>query len=387
MREKMSGWPPGVNGTMMRIGRLGNSAAASALFAPCAAGTAQATLAAAQRMVLTGELLILISSSRDVFSRVWLEQLLIAILRTPTYDRDPRPRSTTHNPQSTTHGFFEETMPTAPVRNGEIYYEESGSGELIVLIAGLGHGAAYFEKTLPLLAKFGRAVAIDTRGVGRSTSRAERFSVESWAADAVELLDHFGAERAHLVGSSLGACIALQAALEYPQRVASLTSVAGFSELDCSLELNFRLRIGIIEKLGLGDALAAHIAMWTLGRDYINTAEGAAAVERLFAAVRRNSPERYLAFIRAILEFGRVEGEKRGQPPLTARLGEIRIPTCVVVGEQDILTPVRQSRQIADHIAGAEFHVIPRCGHITFTERPEETSAIIGDFLARANGA
>jgi pimeloyl-ACP methyl ester carboxylesterase len=274
-------------------------------------------------------------------------------------------------------------VPTVPLKNGDIYFEESGSGELIILMAGLGHGAAYFEKTLPVLGRIGRAVAIDPRGIGRSTSKAERYSVEGWAEDVAELTERLGFSRAHLVGSSLGACVALQAAVDYPDRVASLVVVAGFSELDRSLELNFRMRIGIIEKLGLGDELAAHIAMWTLGRDFINTQEGQAAVERLFASVRRNSPERYLAFIRAILAFGRVEPGQEGRPKLTQRLGEIRVPTCVIVGGQDILTPVSQSRQIADRIPGAEVYVIPGCGHITFSEKPDETAKLVGDFLRR----
>ena len=278
-------------------------------------------------------------------------------------------------------------MPTVKVRNGEIYFEESGSGEPVVLMAGLGHGAAYFEKTLPLLAGAGRAVAIDPRGVGRSTSKREEYSVEGWAQDVADLIEGLGAQRAHLVGSSLGACVALQAAVDFPDRVASLVVVAGFSELDRSLELNFRLRIGIIERLGLGDELAAHIAMWTLGRDFINTPAGREAVDRLFAAVRRNSPERYLAFIRAILKFGRVEPGQEGETKLTQRLGEIRVPTCVIVGGQDILTPVSQSRQIADRIAGAEMHVVPGCGHITFSEKPEETAALVRDFLMKVKGA
>src|SRR5688572_10616097 len=137
-------------------------------------------------------------------------------------------------------------MPAVHVTNGEIHYEENGSGELIVLIAGLGHGAAYFEKALPALGKIGRAVAVDTRGVGRSTSKREEFSIESWAQDVADLVHRLGAKRAHLVGSSLGSCISLRTALDYPECVASLTVVAGFSELDRSLELNSRLRIEII---------------------------------------------------------------------------------------------------------------------------------------------
>jgi pimeloyl-ACP methyl ester carboxylesterase len=272
-------------------------------------------------------------------------------------------------------------MPTAAVRNGEIYYEESGSGEPIILLPGLGHDHTYFAKTVPPLAKLGRVIALDPRGLGQSTESAEGYSVEQWAEDVVRLTDHLGAPRAHLVGSSLGACVVLQVALDYPVSVASLVLVAGFSELDRSLEINFRMRLKILERLGLGDVLADHIAMWTLGRAFIETDEGRSAVERLFSSVSRNSPQKYRAFIRAILRFGRLEPDQRGQPRLTERLGEIRVPTRVIVGGHDILTPVSVAEKMAARIPGAQLRVIPECGHITFTERPAETVALIDEFL------
>lgn len=274
-------------------------------------------------------------------------------------------------------------MPMAPVSDGQIYYEEAGSGEAIILLPGLGHDHTYYAKTVPLLAAHGRVVTVDPRGLGQSSESKTGYSVEAWADDVIRLIGHLGAPRAHLVGSSLGACVAMQAALDAPSRVASLTLVAGFSELDRSLEMNFRLRIKVLDELGLGDVLAMHISMWTLGRSFLDTDEGRAAMERLFASVRRNSPERYRTFINTILRFGRCEPDQAGQPKLTARLGEIRVPTRVVVGEQDILTPVSVSRRMAERIQGAEFCVVPECGHITFTEKPQETARLIEEFLRR----
>ncbi len=271
----------------------------------------------------------------------------------------------------------------APVRDGSIYFEENGAGELIVLLPGLGHDHAYFSKVVPGLAKIGRVIALDPRGLGQSTESPGGYSVEQWAGDVVSLLDHLNAAQAHLVGSSLGACVALQAALDYPARVSSLISVAGFSELDRSLEINMRMRIKIIERLGMGDVLADHIAMWTLGRGFLETADGRAAVERMFNSVRSNSPEKYLAFIRAILRFGKLEPDQRGEPRLTERLGEIRVPTRIIVGEHDILTPLSVSEPMARRIPGAELCVIPNCGHITFTERPAETVELIESFLRK----
>lgn len=274
-------------------------------------------------------------------------------------------------------------MPMATARDGQLYYEESGQGEVVILLPGLGHDHTYYAKTVPLLADCGRIVTVDPRGLGQSGASSSGYSVEAWADDVVQLIAHLGVAHAHLVGSSLGACVAMQAALDAPARVASLTLVAGFSELDSALEMNFRLRLKMMAEMGLGDALAMHISLWTLGRSFLDTAEGQAAKDRLFAAVRRNSPERYQTFINTILRFGRCEPDQAGQPKLTARLGEIGVPTRVIVGEEDILTPVSGSRRMAERIPGAEFCVVPACGHITFTEKPRETAALIAEFLRR----
>lgn len=271
-------------------------------------------------------------------------------------------------------------MPYAPVTDGQLYYEENGTGELIILLPGLGHDHSYFAKTLPLIAVAGRVVTPDPRGLGLS-SPADHYSVEQWAADVLELITQLGAPRAHLVGSSLGACVCLQAALDAPARVASLTLVAGFSEVDSLLEMNFRTRLKILDAVGLGDVMASHVSMWTLGRTFLATADGRAQMEKLFASVRKNTPERYRAFIQTILRFGRCEPDQAGQPKLTARLNEIRAPTLVICGSEDIMTPPALSEQMAQRIPGARFQVIPNCGHITFTEQPQACSRLIVDFL------
>jgi len=271
-------------------------------------------------------------------------------------------------------------MPMAVLSEGQLYFEEQGAGELVILLPGLGHDHTYFAKTMPMIAAVGRVVAPDPRGLGKS-SPAQSYSVEQWAQDVLELILRLGAPRAHLVGSSLGACVCLQAALDSSERVASLTLVAGFSEVDPLLEMNFRTRLNILDAVGLGDIMASHVSMWTLGRTFLATAEGRAQMEKLFASVRRNSPERYRAFIQTILRFGRCEPDQAGQPRLTARLGDIRAPTRVICGAEDIMTPPALSEQLAKRIPGAELRVIPECGHIAFTEKPAETAELITDFL------
>ena len=271
-------------------------------------------------------------------------------------------------------------MPTAPITNGHLHYVEQGEGELIIMLPGLGHDHTYFAKTLPLIAAAGRVVTPDPRGLGLS-SPAQQYSVEQWAADVLELIQYFKAPRAHLIGSSLGACVCMQAALDQPAAVASLTLVAGFSEVDPLLEMNFRMRLKILDEAGLGGLMASHVSMWTLGRTFLATADGRAQMEKLFASVRKNTPQRYRAFIQTLLRFGRCDPDQAGQPKLSARLGEIHCSTRVICGSEDIMTPPALSEQMAQNIAGAELRMIPNCGHITFTEQPQESARLVVEFL------
>ncbi len=274
-------------------------------------------------------------------------------------------------------------MPLAAVNGTELYYEVSGQGEPVVLIPGLGLDRSYFAAAIPDLERFTRAISLDLRGIGQSAKPDGPYSMQQWADDVSALLEHLGERRAHIVGSSLGGCVALELVDQRPDQVASLVLVAAFSELDRALELNFRLRIAIIEQLGMGDVLADHMLLWTLSRGFIETARGQQAAAALQQSVRRNTPALYASFLRAILEFGRALPEQAGLPKVTERLSRIAVPTLLIVGENDILTPLPFSQKIQERIPGAELAVVPNCGHITFIEQPEENARLVVDFIQR----
>jgi pimeloyl-ACP methyl ester carboxylesterase len=278
-------------------------------------------------------------------------------------------------------------MPLAAVNGTELYYEVSGQGEPVVLIPGLGLDRSYFAAAIPDLERFTRVIALDLRGIGQSAKPDGPYSMRQWADDVSALLEHLGERRAHIVGSSLGGCVALELVDQRPDQVASLVLVAAFSELDRALELNFRLRIAIIEQLGMGDVLADHMLLWTLSRGFIETERGRQAAAALQQSVRRNTPALYASFLRAILEFGRAQPEQAGMPRVTERLSHIAVPTLLIVGENDILTPLPFSQKIQERIPGAELAVVPNCGHITFIEQPEENARLVVGFIQRQQRA
>jgi pimeloyl-ACP methyl ester carboxylesterase len=185
------------------------------------------------------------------------------------------------------------------------------------------------------------------------------------------------------VGSSLGGCVAFELVRRKPAIAQSLILVAAFSELDRALEINFRMRIAIIERLGMGDVIRDHVLLWTLSREFIATERGGRAADALVASLAKNDPKLYVEFLKAILRFGRVLPGQEGQPKLTASLASITAPTLVVVGDRDILTPVPFSQRIVERMPHAELAVIERCGHITFIEQPEENTRLIAEFVRR----
>jgi len=276
-------------------------------------------------------------------------------------------------------------VPIAAVNGTELYYEVSGEGEPIVLLPGLGMGTAYFDLAAPLFAQSAKAVALDPRGIARSAKPAEPYSAETWADDVAALLDHLGEGPAHIVGCSLGGCVAMALVDRHPDKVASLALVAAFSELDFALELNWRLRMDIVEATGMTGPIRDHVTLWTLGRAFLETEQGRAVAERIRSGVGDNDPAQYQRFLRAILDFGRVTPETRDLPTYTERLRDVHVPTLFIAGADDILTPpVHSHRAAAAMPEGvAEVVVIPDCGHITMVEAPEENVRLVIEFVQR----
>ena len=157
-------------------------------------------------------------------------------------------------------------MPDIDIGGATLHYATSGAGAPILLIPGLGLDHSYYRFGIPLLARHLQVLAVDPRGIGRSTKSAPPYTVEAWADDFAVMIDKLGFGPIHVLGSSLGGSMALALAQRHPGKLKSLMVVGGFSELDRATELNFRLRLRLIEKLGMSDEVADYMGLWTLTR-------------------------------------------------------------------------------------------------------------------------
>ncbi len=272
-------------------------------------------------------------------------------------------------------------MPDIEIGGATLHYATSGAGEPILLIPGLGLDHGYYRLGAAILSRHMRVLAVDPRGIGGSTKSPPPYSVEGWADDFAVMIDRLGFGPIHVLGSSLGGAMALALAQSHPGRVKSLIVVGGFSELDRASELNFRLRLRLIQKLGMSDEVADYMGLWTLTRKFINSDAGYAIMRANQASIRANSAESYGAFVEALLKWGRCQPGQEQEAKFTVLLGSIGVPTLVVTSDNDHLIPKELSELIATRIAGAKLAVMPGAGHIPFMEQPGEVVRIVVEFI------
>jgi len=272
-------------------------------------------------------------------------------------------------------------MTIANVNNTTIDYEILGQGEPVFLIPGLGLDKTYYRLGVPYLSKFVKTIAIDPRGVGLSDKTLQTFTVEQWADDFAALIDHLGFGPVHVIGSSLGGCMAMALAEKYPNKVKSLIPIGSFSELDYGIETNFRLRISIINQLGMGEDIATHLGLWNLSRSFFETPKGQEVFQMNKHNINKNSPEIYKALITSILDFGkRLPGQENDQL-FTTKLKNVKAQTLVLTGDDDHFIPASHSKRIAEHILNAKYLEISGGGHIPFIQKPKETAHAVLNFL------
>ena len=123
-------------------------------------------------------------------------------------------------------------MPKVQANGIELFYEESGAGEPLLLIAGFGCDHTNWRKLVPLLASSYRLITFDNRGVGQSTSPATPYTIGQMAEDTIGLLDAIDLTSVHIAGHSMGGQIALELALACPGRVKSLILLASCVKMD-----------------------------------------------------------------------------------------------------------------------------------------------------------
>lgn len=262
-------------------------------------------------------------------------------------------------------------MPTASVRGVELYYEEYGRGEPLVLVPGFGTGLWSWFRQVPAFAERFRVIVFDPRGVARSPAPDEPFTMRDLAEDLAALLEELKVERAHVLGASFGGFVAQEFALAHPQRTRSLvlccTSYGGPGHRPPAPET--LAAIASTKGLNTEERVRENLLLAFSPR-FVE--EQPAEAERVINLRAENDvPEHaYLRQLQAAVAFD-----------AAARVGAINVPTLVISGDADVIVPHENSLNLAAAIPGAALRIIEGGSHTFFIERPREFNRVVVEFI------
>ena len=262
-------------------------------------------------------------------------------------------------------------MPLISAGDAELYVEEQGEGEVLLLVAGLGGSGAFWRNQVEYFTPRYRVVTYDHRGVGRSPAAPLHSSVSEMADDALALMDALRIESVHVVGHSTGGAIGQHLALRAPDRIRSLvlsSSWAGPTPLFVEL---FQLRRKILLDAGAESYLFSGTLLVT----------PAWAIEDSYPGRDKIVAERLKVFPGVEAELGRLNAVMTHD--LREEIQEIRVPTGVISAKDDVLTPPGMARELAERIPGARRVMLPEGGHfctVTVADRyNDELSRLLRD--------
>jgi 3-oxoadipate enol-lactonase len=247
--------------------------------------------------------------------------------------------------------------------------EVRGHGPAVLFIHGYPVDHSIWTHQLAALDGWSR-IAPDLRGMGQSDAPDLGYSMETYAADLAALLDLLGVEQAVLIGHSMGGYIAFEFLRRWRNRVRGLILVDSRAESDTPEGKRSRDSAAALAREQGAEAIADAMLSRILGRT--TQADAPATVERVRALMAASPVAGLVGALAAMRE----------RPDSTALLSELNgLPTLVIVGDEDELTPPTQARAMADAIPGASLVVIRSAGHLPTVERPVETSDAIVAFL------
>jgi len=253
-----------------------------------------------------------------------------------------------------------------------VYYESTGDGDPLLLIAGFACDHTIWSPVVRALASNYRVVVFDNRGVGQSAAAEAPGSVAQMAQDAAGLLDALGLSRAHVAGHSMGGLIAQELALARPEQVQTLMLLSSCARVDERARAIIQFW-GELPRLVDPATAARFVLPWIYTSAFFATT---GAVEKLIALIVADPFPPSAQVIQG-------QSQAISAADTLDRLADISCPTLVLVGNEDVLLPVPFAEQLARGICGAELVVREKAGHGLLIESPDAVATTLLDFLRR----
>ena len=258
----------------------------------------------------------------------------------------------------------------ARVGSVELACDVRGEGTTVLLLHAFPLGLAMWEEQSRALAGTHRVVSFDARGFGGSPPGDGPLTMERIADDAVGVLDHLGLSRAVVVGLSMGGYAALALVRRHPDRLRGL--VLANTRAGADTPEARQNRAALAERVLKEGAEAAAEASLPRLLGATTHRDRPAVVDGLRRIILGNPPRGIADALHGLAS----------RADSTPTLREVRVPTLVVGGDEDVLTPVAEAESLQRGIAGSRLVVIPQAGHLSNLENPPAFERALREFLA-----
>lgn len=236
--------------------------------------------------------------------------------------------------------------------------EHRGQGPVLLFIHGAGANGEMWREVAERLGRCCWSLALDLPGHGRSTGPGSA-TIGGYSAQVEELIDQLAPGQAVVVGNSMGGAIALQLALDCPQKLRGIGLVGTGARLRVLPEIFETIRADF-------PAAVKKIAGFALSEHRSNE-----MARRMEQELGQGDPQVIYDDFLACDRFDAM-----------GRISQIQLPALVVCGRQDQLTPLKYSEYLASQLSRATLKVIEACGHAPMIEQPARLSQALEEFLA-----
>lgn len=268
------------------------------------------------------------------------------------------------------------------IGEAKIWYELAGSGDVVVQIGGAVSAHEGYETVTPEIQKHFTVLNYDHRGYGLSDRPKQRYTIQTWCDDLELLLSKLNIDKAHIHGGSMGSFIAIAFAIKFPKRVGKLLLGAGaVAKCDGMGISHFKVWQYLARSFGVGSIeVADELVNKAFSRTYIDSLGRQKLIEIMQDSAQRNADTD--VFIDACQVM--IDADVR------ADLDKIEAPTLVMVGSEDVLTPLDSgpsgvgARQVAESIKRSELKIFEGSGHGHYAERQTESIDAILGFLDKS---
>lgn len=249
----------------------------------------------------------------------------------------------------------------------QLAYDENGSGQPLVLLHGYPFNRSLWSEQVAALADTYRVITPDLRGHGESSVAPA--TINQMAQDVAALMDSLGVGQAMIGGLSMGGYVALAFYRQFSERVKALVLADTRAQADTDEGKQVRAaQVKTILSEGMSPIVDAMLPKLLHPETVSKRPE---IVKRLREMMQRTRPEGAAAALEAMAS----------RDDQTAMLSQITVPTLIVVGKEDPITPVQDSEKMYQAIGGARLVVFENASHVSNLERPQEFNHALREFL------